>query len=148
MKSVTIARPLMGALLLLTACACGSPVRSVTDVGEVSMTWSGGITGDVTSVIVLPDGQVETQVNSDPSTTTQMAATDLTTLHALVASSEFDELAPTYVSNEGVCCDRFTYTVVAVVDDASRQSTTADGLDSPTILTDVIQLLLTAAGGQ
>jgi hypothetical protein len=50
-----------------------------------------------------------------------MAATDLTTLHALVASTEFGELAPTYVPNEGVCCDRFTYTVVAVVDDASRQ---------------------------
>ena len=95
------------------------PQRSKTEtlhVGEVSMTWSGGIAGDVTSVTVHPGGQVETQINTDPSMTSQMAATDLTTLHALVASTEFGELAPTYVPNEGVCCDRFTYTVVAIVD--------------------------------
>ena len=141
-----IARPLVGAVLLLSACANGAHLAS--DVGEVSMTWSGGITGDVTTVTVHPDGQVETQVNIDPPTTTQIPAGDLTTLHALVASPEFGELAPTYVPTEGVCCDLFTYTVVAIVDDASRQSTTADGLDSPTILTDVIQLLLTAASGQ
>jgi hypothetical protein len=112
------------------------------------MTWNGGITGDVTSVVVHPDGQVETTVNSEPTKTTRLAATDLMTLHALVARPDFGDLAITYVPGEGVCCDRFTYTVVAIVNGVSLESATADGLDNPVILTEVIQLLLAAANGE
>ena len=152
-RMMRVPGPFFGLVVVLVACGGGSSatsgsVPSEGSVGEISMTWSGGITGDVTSVVVHPDGQVETTVDSEPTKTTQLAATDLMTLQRLVASPEFADLAITYVPSEGVCCDRFTYTVVAMVNGVSLESATADGLDTPPILTEVIQVLLAAANGE
>ena len=67
---------------------------------------------------------------------------DLNDLHRLVGSPEFAALSNSYVPPEGVCCDFFFYTVTAQVGDRTIESNTADTLDTPPVLQQVIELLL------
>ena len=58
----------------------------------------------------------------------------------MVTSPEFAELLD-YVPPEGVCCDFFFYEVTAEVGDRTIKSTTADTVETPPILQQVIDLL-------
>jgi hypothetical protein len=59
----------------------------------------------------------------------------------MVASPEFAALLETYVPPEGVCCDFFFYEVTAEVGDTTIRTTTADTVETPAILQQVIDLM-------
>lgn len=140
-------------LLLLVSCGgttvdtTGTPDTTTTTtqpvvvVGDVALTRSGGIAGFVTTVTVSSDGVVTVLDDSQAPREAVLPEADLATLHELVSSPEFAALLETYVPPEGVCCDFFFYEVTAEVGDSIIVSTTADTLDTPSILQQVIDLL-------
>ncbi len=147
-------RFLAGALLLfLASCGAGTtgPVGNtdattttsepVVVVGDVTLTRSGGIAGFVTMVTVSSDGVVTVVEDSQAPRESILPAAQLDTLHSMVASPEFAALLETYVPPEGVCCDFFFYEVTAAVGDSIVVTTTADTVETPLVLQQVIDLL-------
>lgn len=90
---------------------------------------------------VQGDGVVVVVDNSEPPRESVLPDEELDTLHAMVTSPEFAALLETYVPPEGVCCDFFFYEVTAEVGDRTITSTTADTVENPPILQQVIDLL-------
>ena len=140
-------------LFLLAACGAGDSGSSTTTsgptttsepavvVGDVTLTRSGGFAGFLTTVTVQEDGVVVVVDNSEPPRETVLPEAELHTLHAMVTTPEFAALLETYVPPEGVCCDFFFYEVTAEIDDTTIESTTADTVETPVILQQVIDLL-------
>ena len=134
-------------MLVLAACGQGNTDSPTTSslptpvVGEVSLTRSGGFAGSTTTIIVAPDGVATVTDDSTGKREIVVPATELEALHRMVASPEFAELLDTYVPPEGVCCDFFFYDVSAEVGGRTIKSATADTLDTPAILQQVIDLL-------
>ena len=112
------------------------------EIGDVTLTRSGGIAGMTSTVTVRSDGSVLVTNDSQHLPESVLAQSELDNLHALVGSPEFAALSNTYVPPEGVCCDFFFYTVTARVGDRTIESNTADTLDTPPVLQQVIDLLL------
>jgi hypothetical protein len=110
-------------------------------IGDVTLTRSGGIAGITSTVTVRSDGSVVV-TNDTQTSESVLAESDLDDLHTLVGSPEFAALSNSYVPPEGVCCDFFFYTVTARVGDRTIESNTADTLDTPPVLQQVIDLLL------
>lgn len=137
------------AALLLASCAApatpttgGSTTSEpVVEVGDVTLTRSGGIAGSVTTVEVRNDGYVTVVDESQAQHESILPEAKLATLHGLVGSSDFAALLDTYVPPDGVCCDFFFYEVTAAVGDSIIVSTTADAVETPVVLQQVIDLL-------
>jgi hypothetical protein len=137
-------------LLLLAGCGGGTTGTTgtatttsepVVVVGDVTLTTSGGIAGFVTTVTVRSDGVVTVVDDSQAPRESILPEGELDTLHSMVASPEFAGLLETYVPPEGVCCDFFFYEVTAAVGDATIRTTTADTVETPAILQQVIDLM-------
>jgi hypothetical protein len=110
-------------------------------VGDVTLTRSGGFAGFTTTVTVHSDGAVVVTTDSESPPAGVLAESELNALHRLVASPDFAALEESYVPPDGVCCDLFYYTVTAAVGDTTIESTTADSVETPQILQQVIDLL-------
>ena len=137
-------------LLILASCASGTTGTTGTTtttsepvvvVGDVTLTQSGGIAGFVTTVTVSTDGVVTVVDDSQAPRESLLPEADLASLHNMVGSPEFAALLETYVPPDGVCCDFFFYEVTAEVGDSIIVSTTADTVETPLILQQVIDLL-------
>ena len=134
-------------VLVLAACGQGntdsptSSSQSTPVVGDVTLTRSGGFAGSTTTVIVSPDGVATVTDDVTGQREVVVPAAQLEALHRMVASPEFADLLETYVPAEGVCCDFFFYDVTAEVGDRTIKSATADTVDTPAILQEVIDLL-------
>lgn len=102
---------------------------------------SGGIAGSTTTVTVESDGVVTVVGDSGESNQSVLPETELSALHSMVASPEFGALKETYVPPEGVCCDFFYYEVTADIGDGTIKAATADTVETPLILQQVIDLL-------
>ena len=137
------------AVLLLAGCATGATGTTGTpttsepsvEVGDVTLTRSGGVAGFVTMVNVRNDGVVTVVDDSQVSHESILPEAELATLHSMVGSPEFAGLLETYVPLDGVCCDLFFYEVTAEVGDSIIATTTADTVETPVILQQVIDLL-------
>ena len=110
-------------------------------VGDVTLTTSGGIAGITNIVTVKSDGVVTVVDDSQAPRESILPQAELATLHSMVSSPEFAALLETYVPPEGVCCDFFFYEVSAEVGDATIRTTTADTVETPAILQQVIDLM-------
>lgn len=137
-------------LLLLAGCggsntaSTGNPTttsEAAVAVGDITLTTSGGIAGFTTTVTVQSDGFVTVVDDSQAPRESLLPDAELATLHSMVASPEFAALLETYVPPEGVCCDFFFYEVTAEVGDATIRTTTADTVETPAILQQVIDLM-------
>lgn len=134
-------------LLLLAGCGDGNTGNPTTTpepavvVGDVTLTQSGGFAGFTTTVTVQSDGVVTVVDSSEAPRESILPEADLATLHNLVGSPEFAALLETYVPPEGVCCDFFFYEVTAEIGDRTIKTTTADTVETPAILQQVIDLL-------
>ena len=140
-------------LLLVASCGGGTNASTGTTgsttttsepvvvVGDITLTRSGGIAGFITTVTVGSDGVVTVVGDSAGPSESVLPEADLATLHSLVGSPEFAALLETYVPPEGVCCDFFFYEVTAEIGDATIRTTTADTVETPAILQQVIDLL-------
>jgi hypothetical protein len=121
-----------------------STVPSV-EVGTITLVKSGGIAGVHEQTTVNANGSVTVVVGrTDPTTRPDVPtvpAEDLSRLRALVTSAEFGSLAKTYVPAGGACCDRFEYQVTVQLGSTTKTVITADGLDVPRVLDDVVSLL-------
>ena len=102
---------------------------------------NGGIAGSTTTVTVKSDGVVTVVEDSGGSNQSVLPETELSALHSMVASPEFGALDETYVPPEGVCCDFFYYEISADIGDETIKSATADTVETPLILQQVIDLL-------
>lgn len=114
--------------------------EATAEIGNVSLTQSGGFAGIYQQVVVEPDGTI--LYSDDPSqqpepTGETLSADELETLHAAVGSEEFAALEDSYVP-AGYCCDQFQYDVSAEVDGKEITSTTADGIEAPDALNEVV----------
>lgn len=140
-------------LLLLAGCGAGDNAVTTTTgnptttsepavvVGDVTLTRSGGFAGFLTTVTVREDGVVIVVDNSEPPSESLLPETELHALHELVTGPDFAALLETYVPPEGVCCDFFFYEVTAEVGDRTIKSATADTIETPPALQQVIDLL-------
>ena len=132
---------------VLFIVACGGIANPTTTsepgpvVGEVMLVRSGGIAGITTTVTVQADGTVLITDNSDALPEVSLPQTELDLLHAIVSDPEFVDLRTTFVPPAGVCCDLYTYTVTAEVGDKFIESTTADTVETPRNLQQVIDIL-------
>ena len=140
-------RWLCALLVVLVACGGatsenGTTTTGSTAIGEVTLTRSGGLAGILTTLTVGPDGSVLVTDDSEPVMESVLDADDLDNLHSLIGSPEFAGLSRTYVPAEGVCCDFFFYTVTAQIGDRTLESSTADTIDTPPALQQVIDLLV------
>lgn len=116
-------------------------------VGEIRMTTTGGVAGGYESIVILADGTVLSSDDPDSSpavTGRSMDPGELAALQDAVSSPEFRSLEPTYVPPRR-CCDQHTYEVSAQVGDRTIASTTADGVEAPAVLDDVVSRLRDAA---
>ncbi|KAA0234284.1 MAG: hypothetical protein EDR02_09860 [Actinobacteria bacterium] len=117
-----------------------SDTEASAEVGDVSLTVSGGIAGGYQQVVVEPDGTIlysnATDQQPEPTGET-MSADELEALHTTVGSDEFAALESTYVP-AGYCCDQFHYEVTAEVDGEEITSATADGIESPDALDEAV----------
>lgn len=137
------------AALLLASCAAPTTATTggsttsepVVAVGDVTLTRSGGIAGSVTTVEVRNDGSVTVVDESEGRRESILPEAELATLHRLVGSPDFAGLLETYVPPDGVCCDFFFYEVTAAVGDSIIATTTADTVETPVVLQQVIDLL-------
>lgn len=134
-------------VVLLVVCGGGTSGNSTSTtepaaIGDVTVTRSGGLAGLETTVTVRPDGTVLVTSDSEPAIESVIDADSLADLHSLIASPEFAALSETYVPAEGVCCDFFFYTVTARIGNRTIESSTADTLETPPVLQEVIDLLL------
>lgn len=133
--------------LVLWIVACGGIAGPMTTpepsivVGEVTLVRSGGLAGITTTVTVRADGTVSLVSNSDALPGVVLPKPELDSLHAIVSNPEFDDLPETFVPPGGVCCDLYTYTVTAEVGDRIIESTTADSIETPRNLQQVINIL-------
>ena len=136
-----------GSLLLLAGCGAVDTVSTTTTtepavvVGDVTLTRSGGFAGFLTTVTVQEDGVVIVVDNSEAPRESILPEAELHSLHGMVTSPEFAALLETYVPPEGVCCDFFFYEVTAEVGDRTIKSATADTVETPPALQQVIDLL-------
>ena len=134
-------------LLLLAGCGAGdtgNPTTTsepVVEFGDVTLIRSGGFAGFTTTVTVHQDGTVIVVENSAAPRESVLPEAELHRLHGMVGSPEFAALLDTYVPPEGVCCDFFFYEVTAEVGHKTIKSTTADTVETPPILQQVIDLL-------
>jgi hypothetical protein len=140
-------------LLLIASCGAGTTDTTGTTgtatptseplavVGDVTLTRSGGFAGFVTTVSVSTEGVVTVVDDSQASSESVLPEDDLAALHDLVRSPDFGALLETYVPPEGVCCDFFFYEVTAAVGDSIIATATADTVETPLILQQVIDLL-------
>ena len=137
------------AALLVASCATATTATTdtattsqpVVEVGDVTLTRSGGIAGSVTTVKVRNDGVVTVVDDSRGPRESILSEADLVTLHRLVGSPDFAALFETYVPSDGVCCDFFFYEVTAAVGDSIIATATADTVETPVVLQQVIDLL-------
>ena len=133
--------------LVLIIVACGGIASPTTTsepsnvVGEVTLVRSGGFAGTTTTVTVQTDGTILITNNSEALPGASLPEPELDLLHAIVSDPEFAELRRTFVSPNGVCCDLYTYTVTAEVGDKFIESTTADTVETPRNLQQVINIL-------
>ena len=126
-----------------TTTDVGSPPEGPGAVGEVRLTRSGGIAGGFVMIVVQPNGTILRSDGPDqePAATGEtMSAAELEALQASVGSQAFAELDSTYVPAD-LCCDQFHYEVTAEVDGEVIESATADGVDAPEALDEVVQQL-------
>lgn len=134
-------------LLLVAGCGAGESGNPTTTtsqpvvVGDVTLTRSGGFAGFVATVTVRNDGVVTVVDDSQAPRESNLPEAELASLHTMVSSPDFAALLETYVPPEGVCCDFFFYEVTAVVGDSIIATTTADTVETPLILQQVIDLL-------
>jgi hypothetical protein len=94
-------------------------------------------------IVVHSDGTIlrSPAQGSDPEPTGEtMPADELDALHERVGSEEFAALEDTYIP-DGLCCDQFHHELSAQVGDATITSATADGVDSPEVLQQVVSQL-------
>lgn len=141
--------PAAAAVLLLASCATATTATTVAsttsepvvEVGDVTLTRSGGIAGSVTTVEVRNDGSVTVIDESQGPRQSILPEAELATLHRLVGSPDFAALLESYVPPDGVCCDFFFYEVTATVGDSIITTTTADTVETPVVLQQVIDLL-------
>jgi len=139
----------MSVIALLAACGQGNTDNPTTTsepnttivVGDVTLTRSGGFAGFTTTVTVGSDGAVVVTTDSETLPEAVLPESELDALHGLVGSPDFAALEESYVPPEGVCCDFFFYTVTAAVGNTAIESTTADTVETPQILQEVIDLL-------
>jgi hypothetical protein len=110
-------------------------------VGEVALVRSGGIAGSIVSVTVGAEGELEVVVDGEVVPTEPTPSDQLEALHELVSSPDFGALETSYIPPEGFCCDLFSYSVSAEVGDEIIETTTGDGVETPAILQQVIDLL-------
>jgi len=142
-------RSLAALAVMLAGCATGTTATTgtsttsepIVEVGDVTLTRSGGIAGLVTIVSVRNDGAVTVVDDSQVPRQSILPEAELATLHSIVGSPDFAALLETYVPPEGVCCDFFFYEVTAVVGDSLIATTTADTVETPVVLQQVIDLL-------
>lgn len=133
--------------LLLAACGQGNSGNPTTTseaavvVGDVTLTRSGGFAGFTTTVTVQGDGVVIVTDNSQTLPEAVLPESELEDLHSLVGSPQFAALLESYLPPDGVCCDFFFYEVTAEVDGTTIKSTTADTIEAPQVLQQVIDLL-------
>ena len=133
--------------LVLCVAACGGIASQTTTsepsvvVGEVTLVRSGGFAGITTTVTVEADGTVLITNNSDALPEVIIPQSELDSIHAIVSNPEFADLRDTFVPPGGVCCDLYTYTVTAEVGDRFIESTTADTVETPRNLQQVINIL-------
>jgi hypothetical protein len=138
-------------VLLVAACRAGdgSPPPATSQpnptVGDVTLIRSGGFAGTTVTITIHPDGLVETVVDNVPQTDVEMRQSDLEHLQALVSGTEFADLSESYIPPDGACCDRFFCEVTAAVGAEVRQSTSADGVETPLVLLEVIELIEAAS---
>jgi hypothetical protein len=136
-----------GLVVAVVVAACGGASQEPTtapdtqEVGEVALVRSGGIAGWIVSVTVGAEGELEVVVDEVVAPTEPIPSDQLEALHELVSSPEFGALETSYIPPEGVCCDLFFYSVTAEMGDEIFESTTADGVETPPILQQVIDLL-------
>lgn len=116
---------------------------SASDVGEVRLEITGGIAGVHDSVVVDPDGMVLIEQSGSPARRQPLDAAELDHLRALVVSREFMSLDDTY-EPAGLCCDQLNYSVSADIDGRTVRSSTADGIEAPDVLEEVIGILAAA----
>ena len=133
--------------MVLASCGGGTSGTSTTTtepaavIGDVTLTRSGGFAGFTTTVTVQNDGVVIVEDDAGAPSESVLPEVELHTLHDMVASPEFAGLLETYVPPEGVCCDFFFYEVTAEIGDRTIATTTADTVETPAILQQVIDLL-------
>jgi hypothetical protein len=114
-----------------------------SEVGDVTLSTTGGVAGVDDVIVVQADGTIlrSPTLRSDPEPTGEtMPADELDALHRLVGTEEFAALEDTYIP-DGLCCDQFHYELSAQVGDATITSATADGVDSPEVLQQVVSQL-------
>jgi hypothetical protein len=141
-------RPLFAALLaaavLLGACGSensgpsGSPV-----IGDISLARTGGIAGIDEEVTITADGEILLRRGLDgelQSTGEGLDPAELEALHDLVATAEFRALESDY-ADPNLCCDQFHYNVTAAVGGDTVTTATADGVEAPEILGQVLAIL-------
>jgi hypothetical protein len=92
-------------------------------------------------VTVSSDGVVTVVDDSQAPRESILPKAELDTLHSMVSSPDFAALLETYVPPEGVCCDFFFYEVTAAVGESIVVTTTADTVETPLVLQQVIDLL-------
>ena len=133
--------------LMICLVACGGIASPTTTsepdivVGEVTLVRSGGFAGMTTTITVQADGTVSITNSSEALPEAVLPQPELDELHAIVSDPEFADLRETYVPPGGVCCDLYTYTVTAEVGDRMIESTTADTVETPRNLQQVISIL-------
>jgi hypothetical protein len=116
----------------------------------VSLSTTGGVAGTDEVVVVQADGTILRNATrgSDPEPTgATMPAAELDALHELVGSEEFAALEDTYIP-DGLCCDQFHYELSAQVGATTITSATADGVEAPAVLQQVVAQLRSAPDDQ
>ena len=71
----------------------------------------------------------------------RLPKSELDLLHTIVSDPDFADLRKTFIPPGGVCCDLYTYTVTAEVGNRFIESTTADTVETPRNLQQVIDIL-------
>jgi hypothetical protein len=118
------------------------PGETEVAIGEIRMTVTGGVAGVQQTVVVMPDGTVMAgEGGAEPEAIGRsLEAAELTALREDVGSEDFAALDDTYVP-DGLCCDQRHFTVSAQVGDTTITSATADGIEAPPVLDDVVAQL-------
>jgi hypothetical protein len=134
----------IAALLLLPCAGCGTTAGHAPQIGQVSLTVSGGIAGWSRELTVDQHGMASLTVTNGPAPSTgahMVPAGTFTRLRSLVADPAFARLAHEYPAPAGAA-DLQSYALDAEVDGRHLQTVTYDSVQVPAVLSQSLAVML------
>ena len=131
------------AAVLLVGAACGTTAGHAPQVGQVSLTVSGGIAGWSRELTVDQHGLARLTVTSGPEPSTgdhMVPAETFTRLRSLVADPAFARLAHEYPAPAGAA-DLQSYALDAEVDGRHLVTVTYDSVQVPAVLSQTLAVM-------